>query len=180
MRPINRQEVFYLTLIIVFLLFVTTLPYVLGMSQNNTDWRFSGFILGAEDGYSYTGKMRLGLQGKWAFHLFYSHEAHDSAHLTFLPYIIPGQLLRLVTNANSPNAYALMVTTYHVMRIVFSSLLVVVIHRFCAVFLETPIQRLSATVLICVGGGIGFLLLLLPNTVPPEFSYQRGSLSSFC
>ncbi|MBN1562910.1 MAG: hypothetical protein JXA10_03680, partial [Anaerolineae bacterium] len=55
---------------------LTTLPYVIGWLAQNDTWEFGGFLFGADDGYSYLAKMRLGTRGDWLFTIRYTHEPH--------------------------------------------------------------------------------------------------------
>src|SRR5687768_17178571 len=92
---ITRREWRTVSLYALLLVFLTTLPYVLAWAGQGDAWRFSGFLFGIEDGYSYLGKMRLGVRGLWDFYLFYTPEPHAAAPLIFLSYILPGQLVGL-------------------------------------------------------------------------------------
>jgi hypothetical protein len=161
------------------LVILTIAPYLLAWATQGPDWVFSGFLIGAEDGNSYLGKMRLGARGLWDFHLFYTAEAHPGASLIFLPYILPGQIVRLFMADHDPRLTGTLLLFFHAMRIVFDFLLVLVLYRFIAVFLRAPAARMLALVLATLGGGLGWLLLLvgqshLLDSLPPEFYIPEG------
>lgn len=143
-------------------------PYLVGWASQTPDMAFSGFIIGAEDGYSYLGKMRLGVDGHWQFYLFYTPEPHAAAPLTYLNFLIPGQILRPFIDADSPALYSTMLVMFHVSRVLFGALLIAVVYRFIAGFIEGAAGRFVALVLATLGGGLG--LVLIPfGALPPEF-----------
>jgi len=152
---------------------LTSAPYWIGWLAADDAQRFSGFLFGVEDGHSYTGKMRLGAQGRWDFYLFYTAEAHDSAPLLFLPYIIPGQAAGLLLAETDPAMTGLLVGLYHLLRVAFGAALVAVMYRFAAEFLNSPRLRFLALILAALGGGLGWALLLVGET-PPEFYIPEG------
>lgn len=170
-----RNVILFALLIIV----LTTLPYVLGYLKQDSQWQFSGFLFGVEDGNSYVGKMQLGARGLLDFYLFYTPEAHASAPLVFLPYIIPGWIVGRFINDHSAALVPALTLTYHLMQIVFNLLLIVVLYRFIAVFIKRPQTRFLALVLATLGGGLGWLLTLLGQsswlgTPPAEFFIPEG------
>ncbi|HVU13414.1 MAG TPA: hypothetical protein VHD90_19180, partial [Phototrophicaceae bacterium] len=59
----SRSEWRNLLLLALAVVVITTAPYLLAWSKQGSDWKFSGFLFGVEDGNSYLGKMRLGAQG---------------------------------------------------------------------------------------------------------------------
>ncbi|MBL8154609.1 MAG: hypothetical protein JNM70_10530, partial [Anaerolineae bacterium] len=176
---ISRREwrgVFVLAAVLIVL---TTLPYLIGWAQQGADWRFSGFLFGVDDGFSYLGKMRLGARGILDFYLFYTPEPHARAALVFLPYILPGWLVGRFVSEQDPALVAALTITFHLMRIVFNGLLIVVLYRFIAVFIRSRRARLLALLLATVGGGLGWLTSLTLGSdwlgsVPPEFYIPEG------
>lgn len=174
MKPITRGEWRAVWVFALLLALITTLPYLVAWSAQGSDWRFSGFLFGVEDGYSYLGKMRLGARGLWDFYLFYTPEPHASAPLIFLPYILPGQLAGLLIESTSPALQTALAVVFHTLRILFDMLLVVVLYRFIAPFLRPPRARLLALVLATVGGGFGWALALTGTGNPPEFYIPEG------
>jgi len=181
MKPIliTRQEwrrVFLFALILVAL---TMLPYIAGWLAQNNARTFSGAVIGTEDFYSYIGKMRLGARGSWDFYLFYTPEPSEPVALVFLPYILPGQIVGHFIPSDTPALTPALVATYHVMHILFDLLLISVLYRFIAEFLNTPTQRMTALLLATLGGGFGWLLTFTNNndwlgSLPPEFFIPEG------
>ncbi|NWF70971.1 MAG: hypothetical protein HXY40_17945 [Chloroflexi bacterium] len=147
---------------------ISTLPYLAAWALQTPDTVFSGFLLGTEDGNSYLGKMRIGARGEWHFGIFYTSEQHNSAPLLFLPYIVPGQIIGLLIGRDHPALTEALLLTFHAMRIAFGVLMVLVMYRFIAEFVRAPGLRFTALLLATLGGGFGWLLLLLGG-LPPEW-----------
>ncbi len=146
---------------------LTTLPYFLGGATAGDVWTFSGFITGVEDGHSYIAKMRLGANNEWLFRLLYTTEPHDGAPLIFLPYIVPGWVVGQLFGVEGTGLYEALLTTFHVLRVVFGVVLIFVMYRFIAAFIATPITRLGALLLAVFGGGLGWAVLFVGG-LPPE------------
>lgn len=179
-RPrISRREWRTVALYGLLLALITTLPYALAGARAEGGWAFSGFLIGADDGFSYLAKMRLGARGMWDFYLFYTPEAGTAYPLLFLPYIVPGRLVgSFISPADSalPGVLALV---FHIMRVAFSLLLVAVLYRFFAAFVRSPRVRGLALVWATLGGGLGWLLSLLGQSewlgsLPPELFIPEG------
>lgn len=171
----SRSEWRNVLLLALVVVVFTTAPYALAWSKQTSDWRFTGFLFGVEDGNSYLGKMRLGARGEWNFSLFYTPEAHDGAPLVFLPYILPGQIVGRVIPDTDPALTPALIVTFHLMRVGFDALLIVMIYRFCAAFLSEPRDRLIATILAALGGGLGWLQSLAgQSALPADFYIPEG------
>jgi hypothetical protein len=162
----------------VVLVFLTLIPYLVGFMRAGDDWLFNGFTFGVDDGNAYLGKMRIGAQGNWRFSLFYTSEAHDDAFGLYLPHIIVGHLLRLVT---TPDVNALAVT-FQIWRVLASLILIAATYRFIAEFVRGQGSRWLAMILATLGGGLGWLLVIvgqpeafgslpLEFIVPEDFSF---------
>ncbi len=176
MSRVEWRNVLLLALAVVA---ITTAPYLLAWAKQGEspqgDWRFSGFLFGVEDGSSYLGKMRLGARGVWDFFLFYTPEAHDGVPLVFLPYILPGQIVGHFVSDTDPALTPALIVTYHLLRVVCDVLLIVTIYRFAAAFLADPRDRLIATMLAALGGGLGWLQALTgQSALPADFYIPEG------
>ncbi|MBA3874603.1 MAG: hypothetical protein H0X30_36200, partial [Anaerolineae bacterium] len=176
---ITRREWRNVGLFALLIIVLTTLPYALAYLHQNSQWTFSGFLFGVEDGNSYVGKMRLGTRGLMDFYLFYTPEAHAAAPFVFLPYILPGWLVGRFVSDHNPMLVQALTLTYHLMQIVFNLLFIGVLYRFIAVFIKQPRTRMVALVLAILGGGLGWLLTLLGQSnwlgsPPAEFFIPEG------
>lgn len=170
---ISRHEWQRVILLAGIVMLITTIPYMVGWLSAGKNWEFGGFVFGADDGYSYLAKMRLGARGDWLFTIRYTSEPHEGA-LLFLPYILLGKLTSLFVASNSPNLPTALAITFHLARIIFGFMLILVSYRFVAVFLKRPDSRMLALVLIVLSGGLGWLLAIaglghLFGSLPVDF-----------
>ena len=155
-------------------LLLASLPVLAGWMMSGQEREFDGFALHLADGFSYLAKMRLGAQGAWLYSDVFAVEPHPPA-LIFLPYLLMGKLA-------GPSPHAILVT-FHVSRVVFGALLLLVTYRFVALLLHEVWQRRLAWLLIAVGGGFGWLLVALTReAVPlgaPPLDLNLGEAFSF-
>ncbi|MBW4439417.1 MAG: hypothetical protein KME04_19925 [Pleurocapsa minor GSE-CHR-MK-17-07R] len=161
-------------LIAAALLVFSMLPLAVAWAAQGTDWHFAGSLLGAEDGNSYLGKMRLGATGAWDFSLFYTTEPHAGAPLVFLPYLAAGRLVSLVVPEISPAHTSALIIAFHLFRLAANAAYLAVLWRFVCRFVSAPGTRVTAYLLACLGGGLGFLAPVLNLGTPPEFYIPEG------
>jgi hypothetical protein len=170
---VSRREWGSVLIFAAFIVLLTSLPYWLAWSRSSSEWAFSGFLFGMEDSASYIAKMRLGARGILDFFLFYTPEPHQSANLLFLPYMLPGWVVGRFMSPDDPALYGILVGVYHLMRVIFSLLLILVLYRFIAAFIESAATRLVALILATLGGGLGFMQVFVGIT-PLEFYVPEG------
>lgn len=132
---------------------VTSLPYLLGYAMQGSDWQFTGFVFGVEDGNSYIAKMLSGSAGAWLFRTPYTAQS-QSGVLAFLPYLLLGKL------AASPGRHEQLVALYHLYRLAAGVLAILATYDFLTVFIRTRAVRRWALVLAVLGGGLGWVLVL--------------------
>lgn len=141
---------------------LTTLPYLAGAISAPAGTRFSGVILDPLDYESHLAKMQQGARGSWLYQLLFTAEPHQPLLLqTF--YVALGHIS---TNFDF---------VYQIARIVCIALMVWSIWGFVGRFLSTDVAG-WALLLALFGGGLSFLLLLIPgardltaNVSPVEF-----------
>lgn len=170
MRRIKRSEWLWVIVFAALVMALTCAPYVIGAAQSGGAWRFSGFVIGVEDGNSYLAKMQLGAHGQWLFRLAYAIEDHPPS-LVFLFFILLGQLIGLIVGTGDAlRLHDALVFGYHAARVAFGFALVLVTYRFLAELLPFVRQRRLALIAVVLGGGLGWLLFALrsPDT-PLEF-----------
>lgn len=134
----------------------TSLPYLLGFSNQDQDWRFSGFIFNVEDGNSYIAKMLRGSTGEWLFRTPYSAIPQQGI-LLFLPYLLLGKL------ASPPALHEQLVALYHLFRVGAGMFMILATYDFLAVFIEGIHLRRLAIILTTLGGGLGWILVISGN-----------------
>ncbi len=164
MTRITRREwliVFIFTLVVLLL---TSIPYWLAWSREGAEWSFSGYMLGVQDGASYLAKLRLGARGLWDFYLLHTPEPHAGTPLINLPYILPGQIVRLFVPLDDPRLPYILIGVFHLLRWLCGALFIAAVYGFVARFLRRLADRVLALVLVTLGGGLGWLLMVTRNS----------------
>lgn len=133
---------------------LTTLPYVIGFLSQGQDWRFSGFVFGVTDGNSYIAKMYSGTAGEWLFRSPFS-ATHQRGGLFYLPYLLLGKLALF-----PGDTHLQLVILFHLFRIAAGLAMIVATYDFISVFLSKEPWRRWALVVITLGGGLGWLVVL--------------------
>ena len=131
---------------------LTALPYLVAVSRQTDAWHFGGFLFGVEDGNSYIADMGQGARGAWLFTLPYSSEPHPGV-LMFSFYLALGRVAGPDHDAQ--------VLAFHAARLVCGWAMLMVSYGFLAEFLPRVKQRRLALALVALGGGLGWLLVLL-------------------
>jgi len=150
---IDKEERRWLVIVGVVILSITTIPYLVGYFQQGTDWRFTGFLFGLEDGNSYIAKMLTGTYGSWLFRSPYSAMPQNGV-VAFLNYILLGKLVF------PPEAHDQLVVLFQVFRWAGGGLLICFTYAFCSLFIENIRHRRIASLVILLGGGLGWTTLL--------------------
>ncbi len=175
--PVLRREWRAVALFALFILTLTTIPYGAGLAAQTDQARFGGFMFGVEDGNSYLAKMRQGANGEWLYSLAYTPGPTQGA-LFFLPYLVGGKLAALIVPPTHPEHTVMLLIVFQAARLVFGFGLILVCYRFVAEFVKARRLRWFAILLVCLGGGFGWLLVLIgraqePN-VPIDFILPEG------
>lgn len=172
MNRVKRAEWPFVVVFAILVMALTCIPYVMGAMRSDDSWRFSGFVIGVEDGNSYLAKMQQGAHGQWLFQLSYAIEPHPPS-LVFLFFIILGKVIgALVGTADPLRLHDALVLGFHVARVVCGLAMIAVTYCFLAELLPRIRQRRIALVLATVGGGLGWLLIAIPNVGQPLEFYS--------
>ncbi len=160
----NRKDALILAVLVVL---ITLIPYLVGYSSQGEEWRFTGFVIGVEDGNSYIAKMLAGAAGDWLFKSPYSSQNQQGV-VAFLPYILLGKL------ASGPGQHEQLIALFQLFRILGVFLVVLASYDFITIFICNKNLRMWALALIILGGGSGWVLVLLQQkhflgSVPLEF-----------
>lgn len=147
---LDKNEHRWLIFAMLVILVVTTIPYLMGYFLQETEWCFTGFLFGVEDGNSYIAKMLSGTFGNWLFRSPYS-TLSQSGILAFFPYILLGKL------AYPPALHDQLVVLFQIFRFLASGLLIWATYSFVSLFIISPAYKKLATVVIIIGGGLGWL-----------------------
>jgi len=135
----------------VFLALLTALPYAVAWQMQGEAWRFSGFLVGLEDGNSYIAKMLLGSQGAWLFRPPYTTWPVDGLPV-FLPYLWLGKL------AAGEALHLQLAVLFHLVRLVGVVVWVLATWDFLALFLTEARWRRWGVLLATAGAGLGWLV----------------------
>jgi hypothetical protein len=155
-ETMTRAELRWLLVASLAVLLFASLPTLYAWSLADEEHVFTGFVYNTEDGNSYLAKMRLGAEGEWLFHIFYTAEAHDPA-MAFPLHILLGKL--------AAAGGLSLVLVYHLARVVFGLLLLWTIYVFVGRFTADVTTRRVAWALAVVGSGLGWLLLLVGQSL---------------
>lgn len=147
-----RPRWVYLFAILVMV--ITTLPYLMGYAAAGEGWRFTGFVFGVEDGNSYIAKMLSGASGEWLFRTPYTAVPQRGV-IAFLPYLLLGKLTA------PPAQHAQLVALFHLFRFGAGILAILASYDFIALFIDNQTLRRWGLALASLGGGLGWVLLLL-------------------
>jgi hypothetical protein len=140
----------------ILVMLVTTIPYLVGFARQSDTWRFTGFVFGVEDGNSYIAKMLSGAAGSWLFRTPYTTQPQHGV-LAFLPYLLLGKL------ASPPAMHEQLVALFHLFRFLAGILEILATYQFLAFFINRTDLRRAGLVLATLGGGLGWLLVLIGN-----------------
>jgi hypothetical protein len=166
----TRAEWRWLLLASALVLALASLPTVFAAAQADADHVFTGFIYNNEDGNAYLGKMQLGARGEWLFHIFYTAEPTTQV-LAFPFHLLLGRLAAALGLSLD--------LAYHLARVMFGLILLLTVYAFLARFTADVAARRVAWTLVAVGGGLGWLLVLVGlapwlDANPLEFWVPEG------
>jgi hypothetical protein len=140
-----------LTFLIVLLIVVSAVPSLAGFFSSNTDLIYSGVVFNPIDGYTYLSKMQIGYSGDWLFTLPFTPEPGEGRFL-YPFYIAAGQIMRVVPLPGS--------IWFNILRLLSYGFLVITLCKLVKkVFPENGKTQTIAAVILCAGGGLGWLLL---------------------
>lgn len=164
---IDNAELKWVVIFSSVVILITTVPYLIGFTQQAGYGDFTGFIFGIDDGNSYIAKMSSGTYGAWLFQTPYTTFPQKGI-LAFLPYILLGKL------ASPANLHIQLVVLFHLFRIVAGFLSILAAYNFLSIFITEISLRRFGLILAVLGGGLGWLLILTGQTnwygsLPLEF-----------
>lgn len=151
---------------------LTSIPYILGWTNQTQAWHFTGFYHAIDDGNAYIAKMLTGTTGSWLFRTPYT-VFPQNGFLIFLPYILLGKL------ATNPQPHDQLVLIYHAFRIVAGILLILASFDFIAFFCESPRTRKLGITLVTFGGGLGWFWLAVRGDSLTELPLEFYSPETF-
>jgi hypothetical protein len=158
---VSRTEWRWAASVALAVVVISTLPYAAGYLAQTPGLRFAGAVFDLEDYHSYQGRMWQGYRGAWQFRSLFTPEPHEGIYSQPF-YIALGHLARLL-GLGLP-------LTYHLARVVFGFLMLLVVYRFVARFAESLSVRRVAFLLAATSSGLGWLVEAVCPTPPGGIS----------
>lgn len=164
---IDKSDRKWLIGLFVGVVLITTVPYFLAFMQQGSQWVFSGFFIGVDDGNSYLAKMVSGMNGSWLFRTPYTTQAQNGI-IAFLPYILLGKLV------HSPGLHVQLIMVYQLFRIFGIGVYIFGTYQFAQLFASNRMIRFLCMLFIVFGGGLGWLFPIFGiskifGTIPLDF-----------
>jgi hypothetical protein len=166
-RQERRKEWRWVALVILALLFTSSLPYLIAWAATPNGSTFTGLVFNPLDANSYIAKMRQGFRGSWLFQLPYTPESHAGAHV-FLYHLFLGHLAR--TTGLS------LIMVYHGLRLCGGAAMLVALYALASRLTNDVAGRRVMFAVAALGSGLGWLLgplgimtadLWVPEAFPP-------------
>jgi hypothetical protein len=162
-QSVSRHELRWLTIATVLIIALALAPIAWGYMHSTAGYHFSGVTFLPEDGDTYIAKIRQGMQGAWLYRLAYTSE--------------PGPPLFLYTNYLLWGHFGAWLNwepelVFAFARAAGGAVMLLSLYAFIARFFGDPSERRFAFLLATLGGGFGWLTLLLgqptPDVLQPE------------
>ncbi len=148
----DKHQKRWLWLFAIFVIILTGIPYLIGFMNSGSNWVFTGFVFGVEDGNSYIAKMLSGSVGNWFFRTPYT-TASQNGFLAFLPYLLLGKL------AGGKETHLQLAILFQAFRIIGAICFVFASYDFCKLFIRDERGQRWGVVLATFGGGLGWLAI---------------------
>lgn len=154
---VTHREWLWVAVAAAIILFVAVALNVLGYLAAPPDHHFAGMVYAFEDGQTYLAKIRQGMQGAWLYTLAYSADP-GPPFVLYTNYLFLGHVAAWVQVGPD--------ILFHVARLFDGGLLLFTLYAFVARFFAGVSHRRFAFLLAAVGGGIGWLTVLLGHPTP--------------
>ncbi|HLE52346.1 MAG TPA: hypothetical protein VI755_09795 [Anaerolineales bacterium] len=154
---VTKAEYRWVVIFSGMVMLIATLPYLIGYANQGENWQFTGFVFNVEDGNSYIAKMLRGSAGEWLFKTPYTAMPQRGV-MIFLPYLLLGKL------AAPPGVHEQLLGLFHLFRIAAGILAILATYNFLALFLRDVRLRQIGLVLVTLGGGLGWVLVMIGRT----------------
>lgn len=137
---------------------LTLLPYAGALAANasSTDWQFMGVLANPQDGASYLSKISQGMRGSWLLHFAHTPEPHTGAAIQVF-YLMLGHLASLIGVSS--------LVIFHLARVVATLFMFSALYQFGATVWTRLRPRRLFLVLVSIGSGLGWLVLLVNPTI---------------
>jgi len=133
------------------ILLFSSLPYLAGYAATTAEQVFNGAVIDRQDYAVHLATMHLGERGEWAYRMRFTAEPQQGAYVK-LGYLFLGHVARWLDTSLS--------VTYHLARLVFSTLACIAIYALAAQAFPEVFWRRTAFLLAIFGSGLGWLQLV--------------------
>ena len=162
----------FLIIFSMFVIVITSIPYWIGFNLENDFYEFSGFIIGVGDGNSYLAKMMLGANGEWLFTTPYTAYP-QMKFFAFFPYLLLGKL------TSNPGQTIQLMSLFQLFRWAGIVFLIFETFHFSSIFVKDRNTSFLITVLLVLGGGLGWLAIIFPGIVNHRMPLEFYSPETF-
>lgn len=172
MVRISKADITFASLLTLFMLVLSNLPYMAGYFVQGESDNFSGAIVDREDYAVHLAALQAGSRGEWSYQSKFTSEEIEGVYIK-LTYILLGHLAAWLGIGCE--------SFYHILRNSAFIFLCVVVYWVCGqVFQELPYRLLAFWITIC-GSGLGWfqsIVGILPNQQisPVDFWLMDGYL----
>lgn len=147
------------------ILFLSSIPYLVGYASQTPDLRFGGAVFDRMDYSVHLASIQTGLRGQWQYPMLHTSEQTEPAYVKMF-YILVGQLGRLLPL--SPPAL------FELTRWVGGMWMLLTMYVLAARFLWSVALRRIALLFCGLGSGVGWLMLMFqwqpqPGVSPIDF-----------
>lgn len=149
---ITRREWRWLIIASVFVLSLSSIPYIAGYLSQTPEKIYSGVVFSRMDYNVHLASIQAGLRGEWAYPLLHTSERTTPSYVK-MTFILVGQVGRVLPF--SPPAL------FEITRWVFGLWMLITFYVFASRFLESIALRRSAFLLLALGSGVGWLMFAL-------------------
>jgi hypothetical protein len=149
--PMSSKEKWTVVLIAVLTICVANSPYLLAYASESPRLSFGGVVMNFEDAHGYLAKMNQGAAGRLTYEIPFTSEDHEGAFVGGF-FLVLGWICALT---GLP-----VIWMWHLSRLILGFFLLLSAYSFIAYFVEDAGQRLVSYLLVCFGGGFGWLVLL--------------------
>ncbi|PJF20612.1 MAG: hypothetical protein CUN56_15290, partial [Phototrophicales bacterium] len=148
--------------LVVSILFVglAFIPFLWILANNNAEsgWQFMGALHAHVDASAYLSRIRQGMEGKLLVQFLHTPENH-AAFIMQPIYPLLGQVSRLASDQLSP------ILVFHVARVSVTVFMYLALYQLAATIWMRIRTRRVFFVLVAVGSGFGWLMLLITGNL---------------
>jgi hypothetical protein len=145
---ITKKEIIALIVWSIFIIILSIIPYLIGASYCPPGMKFMYFIGNNFDQNSYIAWMKQAQEGNILFEDKFTTEPHPKVF--FHPFFLFCGIFSSITGID-------LLITYHLIRVIFTFILLILVYLFSSIFLSKIHYKLFFLMLISLSSGLGWL-----------------------